>query len=625
MKIRSRAYLLGLAPALLVAAILGVYLGASRLDDLEASLRQRGQALAAHVAQGAEYAVVSGNQEPLRLLLAWTAREQDVVHAAVYLADGSLLQEVGRAPSNDAIPFRPGVVETRWGLVASAPVVLTSLAIEDPFLQSEGETTDKPIAWVRIDISKAGNAAIARTMLLTTLGIVFLGVAFAALLVHRLALVGIQPLMEIITAVRGIASGNFQVRLPITAKSELGSLQQGINQMSEALQSFQEDMQRRVDAATAGLAEQKEAAERANQAKSRFLAAASHDLRQPMHAIALYVASMKPQVAGREASHTLGKIDAAVAAMENLFGAILDVSKLDAGVVAPEIACFSARAMLEDILEVFRAEAAEKGLALRLRCGEVFARSDVLLLGRILLNLISNALRYTQRGGVLVAARRHGGAVRFQVWDTGKGIAPEHLEQVFQEFFQVSNSQRDRSQGLGLGLAIVDRLARLLGHSLAVRSLPDKGTVFSLDVPCCPGNSTPRRMSEEALEGRLETRALVAVVDDDAMALDSLVTLLEGWGLRVVRAASGTALRAELNRAPDILISDYRLDGEDGLHVAEGVGRAFPGASFPTIIVTGDTSEPSIRALGDSGFPVLHKPVRPARLRALINHLLKKG
>ena len=373
------------------------------------------------------------------------------------------------------------------------------------------------------------------------------------------------------------------------------------------------------------LARQKEAAEQANQAKSRFLAAASHDLRQPMHAIALYVASMKPQVAGREAAVTLVKIEAAVAAMENLFSAILDVSKLDAGVVVPEIARVSVKSLLDGLYGDFRHEAVAKGVQLRLRCGDDFVESDPVLLGRILRNLISNALRYTERGRVLIAARRHGEMIRFQVWDNGQGIPPEHLEHIFQEFVQLSNPHRDRSQGLGLGLAIVDRLARLLGHPLTLRSVPGKGTVFSLDVPASRGDAIQEKGGKEAREEMTRLHGLVAVVDDDEMVADSLATLLQGWGLQVVVAADGAQLLGRLEQPPDILITDYRIEKEDGLEVARALRKAYPDSGIQVVVVTADTSEQGVRTLNGSGYQVLHKPVRPARLRALISNLLRSA
>jgi signal transduction histidine kinase len=627
MKIRSRAYLLGLLPALLVAVLLSGYLGLSRIDDLETALRERGYALARHIAQGAEYAVASGNQAPLDPLLGGAMKERGVIHVGVYQLSGELIAEAGRKPDTLRAPLVAGMLNAGAMMVFTMPVELTSLALVDPFFQTQAsatpQTSPRRIAWVQVAIDRAGNTAIAHHQLLATFGLVALGMLFAALLVRGLALGGIRPLMEIIAAVRGITAGNFRVRLPPTAKSELRELQQGINQMSEALQSFEEDMRGRVDAATAELARQKEAAEQANQAKSQFLAAASHDLRQPMHAIALYVEAMKPQVAGREAAITLGKIEAAVAALETLFCGILDISKLDAGAVAPAISNLSITTLFTGLYDDFRVEADAKGLRLRVRHCDAMVVSDAVLLGRILRNLIANALRYTEHGGVLIAARRRPGAIRLQVWDSGQGIRSEDMRHIFREYFQAANPQRDRAQGLGLGLAIVDRLARLLGHALTVRSRPGRGTVFSLDVPLGQADPAREEIARNTLAGMARLRGLVAIVDDDAMVLDSLKALLAGWGLGVIQAGGAKDLLKQLARAPDLLITDYRLGAEDGLQVAQTLCDAYPDAAFPTIVMTGDISEESLRSLSGAGHQVMHKPVRPARLRALITQLLR--
>jgi len=286
MKIRSRAYLLGLLPALLVAALLTGYLGLSRIDDLDTALRERGDALARHVAQGAEYAIVSGNHAPLQSLLGAASRERDVIHVGVYQPDGELIAEAGRKPAALHAPLAAGSLDVGAMLFFTVPVEFSVLLLEDPFFQTPAAATPdvspRRIAWVQVAISRAGNATLARHQLATTLGLVALGMLFTVMLVRGLALTGIRPLMENISAVRGIADGNFRVHLPPTAKSELRELQLGINQMSEALQSYEEEMQGRIDASTAELARQKGAAEHANQAKSRFLAA-GHDLRQPIH------------------------------------------------------------------------------------------------------------------------------------------------------------------------------------------------------------------------------------------------------------------------------------------------------------------------------------------------------
>ncbi|OZA14984.1 MAG: hypothetical protein B7X94_00140 [Hydrogenophilales bacterium 17-62-8] len=624
MKIRTRAYLLGLLPALLVAILLGSYLGLSRTDDLETALRERGSALARHIAQGAEYAVVSGNPAPLDPLLTGATRERDVIAIGVYQPNGERIAAAGRKPAALRAPLRAGVANVGETMVFTVPVEFMPIALDDPFFQSQAPPQAAPrvIAWVQVVISRAGNTAVARQQILATLGIVAVAMLFTVMLVRGLVLGGIRPLMEIIAAVRGIARHNFRIRLPTTAKSELQELQKGINLMGEALLSFEEDMQGSIDAATAEMARQKEAAERADQAKSTFLAAASHDLRQPMHAISLYVASMRPQVAGRDAATTLGKLEDAVAVMENLFCGILDISKLDAGSVVPEITGLSVRSLLEGLYADFHHEAEAKGLRLRLRHCEATVVSDPVLLRRILRNLIANALRYTERGGILIAARRHGGAIRFQVWDSGQGIQPEHIDHIFHAYFQAANPQRDRTQGLGLGLAIVDRLAQLLGHPLAVHSRPGRGTVFSIDVPINLANVASEDAARKTLADIAQLHGLVAIVDDDAMVLDSMQTLLQGWGLGVVKAGGIQDLLRGLERAPDLLITDYRLGAEDGLKSAKILRDAYPDAVFSVVIVTGDVSEESMRDLSSAGYPILHKPVLPARLRALVTHLL---
>lgn len=610
MRIRSRAYLLGLLPALLVAAVLGIYLGVVRLADLQDEIQARGQALVKHLAIAAEYGVVSGNRADLQRLLDQAKAEPDVAYVQIRDAPGGMLARAGR----------PEAGQLRF----SAPVIprLLTPAV-DPFLP-EARTSDKPIAWINLILSRERYEAACNRMLLTAAGIVLLGLVFAALLVRGLALTAIQPLMELIAAVRRMAAGDLTVSVPVTAKSELRDLQTGFNEMSAALLSYRDRMQLKIDRATAELASQKMAAEAANAAKSHFLAAASHDLRQPMHAIGLYVEAMKPLVAGRQAALTLDKLAASVTALEVLFNAILDVSKLDAGAIAPQLQPVPVREFLQNLADSHHPDAEHKGLALRVHACEGCIAADPRLLERILRNLLSNALRYTERGGVLLAARNQGGKIRLQVWDTGVGIAPIDLPRIFDEFYQGHNPQRDRTQGLGLGLAIVRRMAALLDYPLEVRSRPGRGTVFSLLAPRCePTPSSPATPSVSPDFTRLSGR--IVVIDDDAQVLDALTALLQGWGLDVIAAKSGAEALSRLDTAPDVLITDWRLaGGETGEAVIGAVRAAYPDQSVGAVIVTGDTAVASVKAATTTGLPVLYKPVQPARLRALLAQTLRK-
>ena len=304
---------------------------------------------------------------------------------------------------------------------------------------------------------------------------------------------------------------------------------------NEALRHYRNEMQQQVKVATAELAAQKTAAEMANAAKSHFLAAASHDLRQPMHAIGLYVEAMKPLLRGRQAGATLDKLAASVTALEGLFNAILDVSKLDAGAVQPQWQAIVLREFLQDLVSSLQMDAAHQGLYLRVRACDANIYGDPQLLERILRNLIANALRYTTRGGVLLSARRRGNNVLIQVRDTGDGISPADLPHIFDEFYQAHNPARDRSQGLGLGLSIVRRLALLLDYPLSVRSVQSKGTVFDLIVPICKIPAVALA-AQQMRPTYTSMHGCVAIVDDDVQVLDGLKTLLTGWGLVVFAA-----------------------------------------------------------------------------------------
>lgn len=367
---------------------------------------------------------------------------------------------------------------------------------------------------------------------------------------------------------------------------------------------------------------QKSLAEQANKAKSSFIAIASHDLRQPLHAIALYVAALQPTLAGRSAASTLDKIQSCVTGMENLCSTVLDVSKLDAGVVVPEIMCVPVQSLLDVLYNDFCHEASAMGLKLRLRYGNASVSSDPVLLARILRNLIVNALRYTEHGGVLISARRHQGAIRFQVWDTGCGIAPEHTTSIFKAYFRVDHPLRGSQSGQGLGLYIVDRLTHLMGLSLTVRSHLGRGTVFSVDVPVCQEAQSLLPMASQPLSGVGQLKCQVLIVDDDAMVLDSLKNLLESWGLTVTAASGARDLQPAFAAVPDLLIIDYHLGQGNGLAIAASLRELYPHVSLPVIILTGDTTLAVRQRLNDSGHHVLYKPVRPAKLRALVTYLL---
>jgi signal transduction histidine kinase/integral membrane sensor domain MASE1 len=366
----------------------------------------------------------------------------------------------------------------------------------------------------------------------------------------------------------------------------------------------------------------------ANRAKSRFIAAASHDLRQPLHALGLFVDRLHGRVKAAERSSIVKQIDAAVAAMDELFNELLDISKLDAGVLTPTISDFPIAHVLKRTESTFAATARKKGLSLRILSNSAWVRSDSILLERILLNLVSNAVSYTASGGIVVGCRRRGGQLRIEVWDSGPGIPKDQHQNIFAEFHQLGGPQHERRSGLGLGLAIVDRLRRLLDHQIELTSALGKGSRFSVIVPLVAAQALTAepKPSVYAALGSISGK-LIVVIDDDALVLDSMRGLLRSWGCDVVTAASAhvaLAGLAERDRTPDLIISDYRLsDGQNGIEAIEKLREAF-NLSIPAFLISGDTAPELLREARASGYHLLHKPVRPRALRAMLGRFLNK-
>lgn len=378
----------------------------------------------------------------------------------------------------------------------------------------------------------------------------------------------------------------------------------------------------------AKLREQTEMAERANTAKSRFLAAASHDLRQPMHALTLFVEILRRGDLAPSQRTTVNHVVRAVTALDGLFEALLDMSRLDAGLVQTTAEHFSLNELLDRIRAEYTPVAQAKGLRLRVAQSNVVVVSDRQSLERIVRNLVENAVRYTENGSVLIGCRRRGNTVVLQVCDTGPGIPADKRAEVFVEFYQMGNDERDRRKGLGLGLAIVDRLCKVLGHEIRLESQPGRGSVFSVTVPQGDPGQCQAAPDTDAVQIEVGfDRELIAVVDDDPHIREGTRELLVRWNCEVVVAEGGDALRAALattRKPPSVLICDYRLrDGETGLDVIAAMRDEF-NCDIPALLITGD-SDARLRAVESDSLFVLHKPLAPARLRAAITRLLQIG
>jgi two-component system, sensor histidine kinase len=361
-------------------------------------------------------------------------------------------------------------------------------------------------------------------------------------------------------------------------------------------------------------------AEAANRAKSRFLAAASHDLRQPLTALSLNSATLAEHAAEGVVGHISHSIDQAVLSLSALVDSLLDISKLDAGAITPQLQRVSVREMMQEIDAEFRATAARKGLDFRVDAIDGDVETDPVLLERILRNLVDNAIKYTASGSVAVRAEAVGPDIRFAVRDTGLGIAAHERERIFEEFYQVGNPQRDRAQGLGLGLAIVRRLAALLGSEVELDSELGRGTEFALRMPRAGQGAerVPEQSRPEYAPATLLHDVTVLVIEDEVDIRVAMRGLLEKWGCRVTVAsafADAERLLDEHELSFDLIVADFRLrEHENGIETVRRL-RERIGEDVPAILMSGDTSPERLRQAHDSGLPLLHKPVSPQKLK----------
>ena len=365
-------------------------------------------------------------------------------------------------------------------------------------------------------------------------------------------------------------------------------------------------------------------AEQANTSRSKFLAAASHDLRQPIHAQGLFLDILSRSGLNPQQQQSLDCAIAASQASAEMLNTMLDFSRIEAGVVQPHVVSFRLQPLLNKIEREFARQADAKGLAYRSRETVLAADSDPALIELILRNLVSNAIRYTDHGGLLVACRQNKGHVLLEVWDTGIGIESVQQREVFREFHQLGNPERDRRKGLGLGLSIVEGLARTLGHPLMLNSKPGRGSMFRLTLPLATGVCVDNAVVLTPHKDQLRDVRVLVVDDDEAVRIGTL-HLLRDWGC-VAEAAQSIeeALVLAGQHAPDVVISDYRLrDQRTGLEAIAAL-RTVLGQGLPALLITGDTAPDRLREALSSNIPLLHKPVSPDQLHlGLVNVLMK--
>ncbi|MFT6909370.1 MAG: signal transduction histidine kinase [Oleiphilaceae bacterium] len=372
------------------------------------------------------------------------------------------------------------------------------------------------------------------------------------------------------------------------------------------------------------LKDQRREAERANKAKSSFLAAASHDLRQPLYSLGLFTSVLDESTNDPKTRKIVEQINLAMDSLTSLFEALLDISKLDAGVVEAKKRSFNLQPLFEKLANGFNMQAAEKGLLIQWPQTTFQVTSEANLLEQILRNYLENAIRYTKSGAITVKCIEINGVAVISVSDTGIGLPQEELQDIFIEFHQVGNAERDRKKGIGLGLAIVKRTAKLLGHEISVASEVGVGSTFSIKIPLVEHEfDTQQSLVTQTIPTKSETSLLIALVDDEESIREGLSQLLSLWGYEVIVAASGTKLIEQLEqmgRQPNVLITDYRLANNlTGMDVIAALNAMFQ-EDIPALIVTGETDKQQIKQMNTENFQVLNKPVHPAKLRAFLRN-----
>lgn len=632
--IRRRMLTAALLPLVLICTLAAAVFFYLRFDDLRSAHQMRNRLVARQLALASEHALFTANLERMQPLLQGMLREADVRSVAVLDSLGQVLLSVGESQDvllTTPLPQEETIFDEARGVdVVMQPVFASQLELDDLYEAPSALADPKRLylGHVVVNVSRRSLEERIQNMLLLGGSISLLALFFAVVLALHLSQGVLRPLLALTGLIERIGRSNSadlaDVPAAMAHDEPLNELYLKLQHMAARLADTRADLERQVTLATQAMREKMHEAEHANQVKSRFLASASHDLRQPVHALGLFVARLAQLPHDVPTRHLIAHLEDAVRAIQELLDGLLDLSRLEAHAVTVRTEDFPLMALFERLQQDLGTMAHEKGLRLCFRPSPVWVRSDPALLYRILLNLVSNALRYTEHGTVLVACRRQQASrqVRIEVWDTGLGIAPEYQQAVFGDFFQVDNPSRDRHLGMGLGLSIVQRTCKLLGHSLKMRSRPGKGTYFGVQVPWVAARQP--ELTDAAPTPAPLPELVVLVIDDDELAREALVGLLQSWG-HEVRGADGLAGALALIRdgfQPALVLCDYRLRSTaQGIEVIALLRQALA-RPVAACLISGDIDAELIQAARAAGLTLLHKPLRPAKLRTWLRHCL---
>jgi signal transduction histidine kinase len=601
----QRLTCVALVPTAISAVLLVTLLTRHQMD----TLHEMGRSTADAIAQQA--ASVSG--EALR-----NGERREISHISQSIVQ---LPQVARVRISD----RDGeiIADRVNGTIDDDDNLTVSREVLDP-------TSHRVVGSVTVDVSVEDAIAAQRTSVNNALLWLALSLFIAVMIGWSTARWLSAPLRNLAIAVRQLGLGDRTVVVPVTDDTEIGDLQRGFNGAASQLLHAQIGMEREIAMATEELARKNAALEAASVAKARFLAAASHDLRQPLYALTLFSSGLAVDEYDPVRLNRIAHIQECVEALDHLFSELLDLSRLETGAMPAVLRDVPLDEVFEEVSVNFRMVAEQHELRLVVRTTGLWVRCDRTMVARILNNLVSNALRYTRCGGVLVGARRRpDGTVRVDVWDTGLGIGPEHLQHIFDEFYRVESGPEagrpeSTRRGLGLGLSTVQRLAGLLGTRAMVRSQPGKGSVFSITLPeVQPGKiEAPVAATTGSPAPRDVVGMRVLVIDDEPSILAGISFLLGSWGCEVMTAEDAQQAMEAVHQwmqPPDIVISDLRLREGTGLDVIDLLDRYYrrrPGdpPPFARVLITGETRGDFLRNVDQTTTQVLYKPVSPERL-----------
>lgn len=594
-----RLTLLATLPAGVTALLMALLLSREQAHEIESLAKANAHAAATQLAAFTSVPLVRDERAYLQRIAASLASRDDLVRVRVLTQDGEIVASAeGPAASDGA----------------------GRLLVERPVSDNGGG----PHGLVQLEFSLAREERAQRTRLLGSAFLLALALLASSLFAWQAARRLAAPIGVLADAVDELGRGRRRVRVKVTRGGEIGRLQRGFNAASETLTAARAHLEERIEEATHELAIKNSRLEAASLARTRFLAAASHDLRQPLYALTLLSSALRTGETDPTKLARAEHIQECVASLDSLFSELLDLSRLEAGAMQPNPSVFALDGLFDEVSRTFRMVAQKAELRLVVRKTDVWVRTDRTMLARILNNLVSNALRYTREGGVLVGARQSAEGVRIDVWDTGTGIADEDQPRVFEEFFQAHRTVGRGEGGLGLGLATVQRLARLIGAGVTLKSRQGHGTVVSLVVP----QARPQQAQRNAVgDVPLDVSGLrLLVIDDEVSILEGMRVLAESWGCEIRTAEdAGQALAVAREwGAPDIVISDLRLrEGRNGLDALRCLAAHFGAhrledAPFARLLITGETKAERLSEIAASRVPVLHKPVSPEKLREAV-------